>query len=265
MLDAGHGGKDPGAVGPTGLTEASVVLAVVSLAGAILLDAGAEVFYTRKDDRFLELSERAALGNRAGVHLFLSVHCNSADNPASGFEVWTTPGQTVSDPPATQLFSTYGLSFPELKKRADLGDGDPDKEAKFTVLQKSKGPAVLFELEFIHTLEGEAFLRDKKNQLKMAQALAAGVAIHFGLPLPGADPLEPPVIEVPGSWEPLPPCVNLPRVRELADRMLADQQAASASLKLLVAQLTAHVTDQERRLGILTREISKLSEGGQGA
>jgi N-acetylmuramoyl-L-alanine amidase len=64
-------------------------------------------------------------------------------------------------------------------RRMDMTDGDVDKESKFWVLVGTKMPATLFELEFIHTLEGARFLMHPNNQVRMAEALAAGVARHF--------------------------------------------------------------------------------------
>jgi N-acetylmuramoyl-L-alanine amidase len=63
----------------------------------------------------------------------------------------------------------------------DMSDGDPDKEAGFAVLRKTHMMAVLFELEFIHTAAGEAWLRNPANQSASARALAAGVRKHFGI------------------------------------------------------------------------------------
>ncbi|MCW1884002.1 N-acetylmuramoyl-L-alanine amidase [Luteolibacter flavescens] len=190
MIDAGHGGKDPGAVGPGGLREKDVALKVAQLLGAMLALAGVTVFFTRSDDRFLELAQRADLANKAEVDLFLSIHCNSASTPARGFEVFTTPGQTAADPFATELFKAYALKFPTLPKRMDASDGDPDKEASFAVLRLSKMPAALFELDFISAPGGEGFLGDDKMQVEMAMALADGVLAHLRM-VPSAAPVAP--------------------------------------------------------------------------
>jgi len=177
-IDAGHGGHDSGAVGPTGKREKDTALAVTLLLGTALLAAGMQVFYTRKEDKFLELPERAAIANNLGVDLFLSIHCNSASSPARGFEVFTTPGQTASDAFATELFKAYAAEFPALPKRMDMRDGDPDKEASFAVLRRSRMPAALFELDFIHTAQGEEFLDNPVMRARMAQALASGVLAY---------------------------------------------------------------------------------------
>ena len=70
MLDAGHGGKDPGAVGQGGLKEKDVALAVVKRIGARINDRMA-VFYTREDDRFLTLSKRREKTNESGADLLI--------------------------------------------------------------------------------------------------------------------------------------------------------------------------------------------------
>lgn len=181
-LDAGHGGKDSGAVGVNGLREKDIALAVTLRLGAMLAAAGLAVNYTRKDDRFLELYERADLANEAGTEFFLSIHCNSASNRgASGFEVFTAPGQTDADELATFLFVEYARAFPAKLKRIDDKDGDPDKEANFLVLRRTKMPAVLFELDFISAPSVEKWLGEELNQIAMAEALCDGVLRFVGI------------------------------------------------------------------------------------
>ena len=84
VLDAGHGGKDPGNLG-TGrykTTEKHVSLNVVKLVGKYITDAfpDVKVIYTRDDDRFIELMERTQIANRAKADVFISIHCNANDN-----------------------------------------------------------------------------------------------------------------------------------------------------------------------------------------
>jgi N-acetylmuramoyl-L-alanine amidase len=181
MLDAGHGGEDFGAVGPSGLREKDVALAVVLALGATLTGMGADVYYTRKSDVYVGLTDRATKANEMGVDRFLSIHCNSAKVPASGFEVFTTPGQTRSDAFATRAFLEFGAEFPTMAKRVDSTDGDVDKESNFVVLRKTVMPAILFELEFIHTPAGEAFLRDPLMTARCVTALARAVVADLSI------------------------------------------------------------------------------------
>lgn len=180
-LDAGHGGKDSGALGPNGLRESDVALSVVMLLGSMLTPY-LDVTYTRKTDVFIELSGRASIANDQQADAFLSIHCNSGgQGSGDGFEVFTSPGETNSDRLATCLFIPYGAKFPMKRKRMDLSDADEDKEASFTVLTRTRMAAALFELEFIHTKEGEAWLKDPRNQKACAEALMPGVLDYFGI------------------------------------------------------------------------------------
>lgn len=91
VLDAGHGGKDPGAVGPAGTLEKEVVLNIVRDLGALIQKSWTDVnvVYTRTGDTFIPLKERGKIANRHDGKLFVSVHCNAARNrSAQGAEVY---------------------------------------------------------------------------------------------------------------------------------------------------------------------------------
>jgi N-acetylmuramoyl-L-alanine amidase len=100
VLDAGHGGGDPGAIGTKGVREKKVVLGIVLKLGALIKEnmPGVKVVYTRKDDRFIELDRRGRIANNAGGKLFISVHANSTEQKpikSGGFEVYLLrPGRT---------------------------------------------------------------------------------------------------------------------------------------------------------------------------
>lgn len=82
--------------------------------------------------------------------IYVSVHANGfSDESANGWEVFTSPGETKSDPIATVLYEKAKAEFPERKMRPSTADGDPDKEAKFTVLTDTSMPAILSENFFM--------------------------------------------------------------------------------------------------------------------
>lgn len=197
-IDAGHGGHDPGALGPHMLEEKAVALSVALMLRDLLLPS-CRVIMTRTNDFFVSLSERAAFANRENATLFLSIHCNSGPpGLGAGYEVWTSPGQTGSDPFATKLFEAFEAQFPTVPGRTMMEDGDPDKESNFAVLRLTRMPAALFELEFIHTERGEGILRSIDNQRLMASALAKGVLAHLfpeqALPTPPPSPAPAPAV-----------------------------------------------------------------------
>jgi N-acetylmuramoyl-L-alanine amidase len=80
VLDPGHGGKDTGAVGPTGVVEKDVTLDIAHRAARILVGQGVEVLLTRDDDRFVPLEERTARANAFSADLFVSIHCNASES-----------------------------------------------------------------------------------------------------------------------------------------------------------------------------------------
>ena len=174
-IDPGHGGKDPGAVGPTSKKEKDIVLAV-SLKLKKLLEEKHKVLLTRSEDIFIELYQRTIMANAFGADLFLSIHCNGAGNQsANGFEVWTSKGQTKADGYASVLAAEWSKAFPGVNIRGDWSDGDVDKEASFCVLRRTAMPAVLVELDFISNPKMEVLLSNDAYQDLMANALHQGV------------------------------------------------------------------------------------------
>lgn len=180
ILDPGHGGRDPGALGPNGTREADIAL-IVATKVQQRLEPHVQVAMTREGDHYVSLIDRARFANRFAGAVFLSIHCNSATSPARGHEVWTSPGQTRSDQLATALFDRYCQQIPDIPARKETGDGDADKEARFTVLTATNGPAALYELEFIHTEAGEEMLTNPASQEAMAVALATGMLDYLGI------------------------------------------------------------------------------------
>lgn len=103
VIDAGHGGKDPGTIGVAGTREKDVALGVALKLGKLIEEHykdEVKVVYTRKRDTFIELDRRAQIANEAGGKLFISIHCNSTErkpSAANGFEIYILrPGKTES-------------------------------------------------------------------------------------------------------------------------------------------------------------------------
>ena len=176
IVDPGHGGHDPGAVG-CGLKEAEINLAVAYELAAVLDSEAIPSRFTRPNNSWVSLKERVRIANELGADLFLSIHCNAFVDPsANGFEVWTSPGDTGADPIATRIFYSMRETFPEMIARQDFSDGDPDKEAEFYVLKHTSMPAVLVELAFL-TNWADAHLLSTARP-RFARAIADGLVGH---------------------------------------------------------------------------------------
>ena len=186
VIDPGHAGRniDPGAVnGSTGLQEADVALVISRQVASYLLNVGYEVKLTRTEweqEETDDLSYRTALANDWAADIFISLHCNSAENPsAEGYEVWTSPGDTLGDTLATCLYRQIAAEFPDRAGRTDYSDGDPDKESRFYVLVHTDAPACLVEMAFISNDAEAALLADAAWQDRYARAIARGVTDYF--------------------------------------------------------------------------------------
>lgn len=140
VVDPGHGGHDPGAIGPSGLQEKDVVLAIGLKLRQLLKDElGLDVVMTRSTDVFIPLEERTAIANKVNADLFLSVHANAAANRnASGIE-------------------TYYLNLAKTEKAAQLAAKENGTSLeKVSVLQ-----AILFDLMANYKLNDSAHLADE--------------------------------------------------------------------------------------------------------
>ncbi|WP_328793830.1 N-acetylmuramoyl-L-alanine amidase [Heliomicrobium undosum] len=179
IIDPGHGGFDPGALGPTGLREADVNLAVAKRV-ANLLSPSVQAVLTRDGDTSpgtdvnTDLQARATIANGAGADYFVSIHCNAADSPAAnGTEVYCYKFGGKGEQLARAI---AGFLVPALGLR-DRGV----KEANFYVLRRTVMPAVLIELAFITNTVEESLLRSPLFQAKAAEAIAQGIRAFLGI------------------------------------------------------------------------------------
>ncbi|WP_049752590.1 SH3 domain-containing protein [Candidatus Desulforudis audaxviator] len=180
VLDAGHGGRDPGATGPTGVREKDVVLAITLEAAQLLRQQGAEVILTRQSDVFVELLQRAEIANQAGADVFVSIHANAnVDHSKHGTSTYwwpypdvMTPGQIAARERLAGALQTALL--------AGLGRNDLGLfQARFAVLRATNMPSALVEVAFISNPVEERLLADPAFQNRAAAAIAAGLQDYF--------------------------------------------------------------------------------------
>lgn len=180
VLDPGHGGSDSGAVGPTGVTEKSVALAVSLKAQRLLTNAGYRVVMTHTTDVDVaapgvpDATELQARVNKAppNADLFISVHCNAFSNgTANGME-------TYHAPTAVKGSRLARLLNEELARLGGLNNRGV-KAARFYVMTHSQCPASLIELGFITNPREEKLLASGDYQQKLAQAITNAVNRYF--------------------------------------------------------------------------------------
>lgn len=175
VIDPGHGGKDPGAVGPTGLMEKEVNLDVSLRVVEKLRAAGARVIITRETDVFLPLSERVAIAEAARAEIFVSVHANAHPNRAIGgtetyyFGKKSTTNASISLAALLQreLVGALGLR--------DIGA----KEASFHVIRNTTMPSALIELAFLSNAQEESLMRTNQFREDAANAIFRALQEYF--------------------------------------------------------------------------------------
>jgi N-acetylmuramoyl-L-alanine amidase len=174
-LDPGHGGSDPGAVGPTGLREKDVNLAIALQTAELLRAAGVEVIMTREGDYYVDLSTRAVMANDHGAAIFVSIHSNAAlNNPAAnGTSTYTYDGWQKEE---RAYLST--LLQEELVNALGLRNIGIFRE-NFAVLRNTQMPAALVEVAFISNPAEEQRLADWDFQRRAANALVQAITRYF--------------------------------------------------------------------------------------
>jgi|GEM_PF-1399273 len=181
VIDPGHGGYDVGAVGPTGIREKDVNLAVALKLGALLQSQGINVIYTRIDDNVSwtndihnDLQTRCDIANNVNADFFVSIHSNSSDSSSAvGTETYYSTVKP-SDSSLAKIMQDNLVAENNLLNRGV-------KSANFYVLNNTKMPSVLVELGFISNPNEEKLLDSPDFQTKSANGLAKGIMTILGM------------------------------------------------------------------------------------
>lgn len=216
IIDAGHGGRDPGATSISGqVREKDLTLLLAHALRDELIKRGrVRVAMTRDDDRYLTLEDRAAVARRLNGAMFVSIHVDSAANPlARGASVYSL-SDVASDAEAARLAARENADGDasarsgavdtmladlamrsQMSASADLASRlvnkaagrvelrpNPHRFAAFHVLRRADAPAILFEAGYLSNADDELMLREPQQRAKMvlalAQAIEADVAAH---------------------------------------------------------------------------------------
>lgn len=182
VIDAGHGGTDTGAIGPSMLKEKDVTLNIALEAARILRENGARVLMTRFRDEDVfgplatdkqELQARVDVGRRdPSVEAFISIHCNAFTNPeANGTGTYYYP-HSSRDTMLAQFIQNEMVKATGLRDRGITN-------ARFYVLRNSRVPATLVETAFITNPNEEWMLGNTQCQNNMAKAICRGIGNYF--------------------------------------------------------------------------------------
>jgi len=168
VIDPGHGGGDPGAVGIGGLREKDVVIHISRRIAEILQQQGIQVVMTRQDDIELDLEPRVQITTRANANVFVSIHANaiSLSRPdVNGLETYYYTGQSLG---LAQTVHNRMLSSLPMRDRGV-------KRARFYVIRQTSIPSILVEVGFVTGQDDAPRLADPRYREQIAEAIARGI------------------------------------------------------------------------------------------
>ena len=183
VLDPGHGGSDPGAIGPTGLQEKQVTLPIAEYLKSILEAKGAKAILTRTTDVDVygphasgvdELQARVNVANGNQADAFISIHINSFSNPnVGGIATYYFDGSDQSKKLASSVQE-------QIAEHSGFNGDRGIQPGNLYVLRHSLMPSILVELGFISNPKEEGHLKESATQKDFANELAKGLEIYFG-------------------------------------------------------------------------------------
>jgi N-acetylmuramoyl-L-alanine amidase len=167
LVDPGHGGPDPGAIGIGGLREKDIVMSISQQVASLLEQQGIQAVLTRTGDQDLDLAPRVSMAERANANVFVSIHANAIN---------------MSRPDINGLETYYYSSGARLARtihnsilqNVDVKDRGV-RTARFYVLRRTSMPSVLIEVGFVTGREDAAKLSSAAYRSQMAQAIARGI------------------------------------------------------------------------------------------
>ncbi len=170
VIDPGHGGSDPGAVGINGLRETDIVLEVSKSVSVFLTKKGVKTILTRNNERTLDLQPRVNKANNSKADAFVSIHANATRGKrkdVNGLETYYYSG-----------YQGYSLAQNIQKQILVVSPQSPDRgvrRSRFYVIRKTSMPAALVEIGFVTGIYDADLLRQKGYRDKMSFAIAKGI------------------------------------------------------------------------------------------
>jgi N-acetylmuramoyl-L-alanine amidase len=172
VLDAGHGGEDPGAIQGDAM-EKEITLDIVKMTKDLLEESGYKVGMTREEDCRVELGDRASFANKRNAQVFVSIHCNASENhKGNGIETYHTEQKGLEDKMLAEMIQKAVI---EQTDAFDRGI----KAADYTVIVRTTMPAVLIEVGFLTDEVEKNMLQDKEYQQKLAKGIVDGIVRYL--------------------------------------------------------------------------------------
>ena len=251
VLDAGHGGKDPGAVGRSGIQEKDLALDVALRTAAHLRANGLKVVLTRDRDHFWTLQDRPFLAARGGGDLFVSIHLNAASSRSvQGVETFATAAEHYPPTAESRLTGKYpavpnnrfnhsnGILAHQIQRMLvgiTRADDRGVKRARFHVLRESAMPSALVECGFLSNPQEEQKMSTPAYREAVAQGIAQGILNYLALVNRAKVEMGAPVVQAP--FQPAAPAAPAPT--PMAARAWGQPGAPAAGAPVSVAAVAA--------------------------
>jgi len=175
VIDAGHGGTDPGAMFPVNsqnpeIREKDITLDIATKVNARLTAVGVKTVMTRSGDTYPTLQERAEIANNSGADLFVAIHCNSMENKyeIDGAQVYYHGGSDIGKKFAQIVYDNI-VEYTGMTKRG-IQDG-----SSLYVIKHTSMPAILTEGGFVSNSKDRAYLLSEEGRQAIANAISDGI------------------------------------------------------------------------------------------
>jgi N-acetylmuramoyl-L-alanine amidase len=257
VIDPGHGGHDTGTVTPYA-READVALVVSTKLGAELRKRGFEVVYTQEQNQYLSPQGRVDKANATPAAIFVSLHLNSGRSDMKGAQTYTLTPCGKNEPPLPgHEFSQCSMALAmalqsSLVEKAGAADGGC-RRAHYSLLNSLRCPAVMVEMGYATNPEEGTRLASEEYQIKLANALAAGVEAFARVMNPGTalQVQKAPVVETPPpspvKVDPAPPKKTQPARRTQPRQKAPRRRATPAPKKKSAPRKPAPKRNSKRR------------------
>ena len=184
VVDAGHGGNDPGAIGFNGSYEKDINFEISQKLEEKLKSRGYKVVLTRNNDEYIDNIERIKLANKKKARVFISIHSNSIENNSStkGIQVLYYPNResTIGDLNNNELAQ---IIMTALINGTDAVDKGIIERADLIVLNQTKMPAILIECGFLTNSNEEKLLLTDEYQNRLVDSIVEGLEKYFSMNL----------------------------------------------------------------------------------